>query len=153
LQYRCAKFIATRYLQSAGERNVNCTHMLKIIFISCEAILGFTPLIVLWVIGIGMALPFSIAAAYSGELLGFIMLSSVILGSIGIWGIIKLIAKLVWPDVGFSIRKYRNHLICGCIAAALCGVAFIGVNNLVALYMVVPIAITAHLYHVSSTKS
>jgi hypothetical protein len=29
MQYRCAKFIATRYLQSAGERNVTVSKVLK----------------------------------------------------------------------------------------------------------------------------
>jgi hypothetical protein len=30
MQYRCAKFIATRYLQSAGERNVTKGKKLKL---------------------------------------------------------------------------------------------------------------------------
>lgn len=127
--------------------------MLRVIALSTEIMIGFGPLLTLWLIGIGMALPFSVAAVYSGELLGYIILASVILGCFGVWGIIQLIKKLIWPEVEYTIIKYRNHLICGCAASALCGVAFINTNNLVAAYMAVPIIITVHLYHYCKSHS
>ena len=127
--------------------------MLRVLFLSGEVVVGFGPLLTLWLIGVGMALPFSVAAAYSGETIGFVMLAAVLLGSFGVWGIIQLIKKLIWPNIEYSISKYRNHLISGCIAAGLCGIAFIGTSNIAAIYMVVPIIITVHLYHVCSLHS
>ena len=127
--------------------------MLRVILLSSEVVVGFGPLITLWLIGIGMVLPFSVAAAYSGELIGFIILALVLFGSFGVWGIIQLLKKLIWPEIKYPISKYRNHLFSGCVASMLCGVSLIDTNNILAIYMVVPIIITVHLYHVCSSHS
>ena len=127
--------------------------MLSVILLSSEVVVGFGPLITLWLIGIGMVLPFSVAAAYSGELIGFIILALVLFGSFGEWGIIQLLKKLIWPEIKYPISKYRNHLFSGCVASMLCGVSLIDTNNILAIYMVVPIIITVHLYHVCSSHS
>ncbi|WNZ58210.1 hypothetical protein QT397_13010 [Microbulbifer sp. MKSA007] len=126
---------------------------MKAILYSSEVLFGLGPILVLWLIGVGMGLPFSVAAVYNGEVMGALILGSVLLGSIGMWGLIQLLKKLIWPDINYSIKKYRFHLICGSLAVLLAAISFIGINNFVVIYMVVPILVTGHLYHVCSKHS
>ena len=126
---------------------------MKSILYSSEVLFGLGPILVLWLIGVGMGLPFSVAAVYNGEVMGALILGSVLLGSIGMWGLIQLLKKLIWPNINYSIKKYRAHLICGCLAVLLAAIGFIGINNFVVIYMVVPILVTGHLYHVCSKYS
>ena len=120
---------------------------------SVEVLIGYGPILVLWLVGIGMGLPFSIAGVINGEPIGYLVLFSVLLGSVGIWGIIQLIKKLIWRQIDYPIRRYRNHLIIGCGGVVLASIGFVGVNNFVPIYMVVPILVTWHFYHVCSKNS
>ncbi|PCK01950.1 MAG: hypothetical protein COA42_22670 [Alteromonadaceae bacterium] len=103
---------------------------------------------VLWLLGIGMGLPFSVVAVINGEYIGFLMLSSLMLGCVGMWGIIQLLKKLIWPDINYPIQKYRIHLVMGCVSVVITAIGFLDVNNLVVFYLVVPILVTWHLYNV-----
>ena len=126
---------------------------MRAILYSSEVLFGLGPVLVLWLIGVGMGLPFSVAALYNGELVGALILGSVVLGSFGVWGLIQLLKKLIWPNIDYSIKKYWVQLVCGCSAVLLAAFGFIGINNFVALYMAVPILVAGHLYYVCSKYS
>lgn len=118
-----------------------------------EVLIGYGPIMVLWLVGIGMGLPFSVAAIAGGELIGYLMLLSIILGCIGIWGVVQLIKKLLWPGIGYPIRQYRNHLIIGSVAVVPAAIEFVGVNNWISLYFMVPVLVTFHLYRICGAYS
>ena len=126
--------------------------MLRTKHIYLELFIGYVPLIALWLVGI-FGLPYGFSLAYSGEAIGYIIFGSVALGAIGVWGAMQLSRKIIWPDTDFPISKYRNHLICGCVACILASVFFLGTDNTIAVYLLISILITAHLYHVSATNS
>jgi hypothetical protein len=58
---------------------------MKSLLYSGEVIIGYGPILTLWLIGIGMGLPFSVAAMINGEILGFQIFAAVVLGSVGTW--------------------------------------------------------------------
>lgn len=120
---------------------------------AAEVLLGYGPIMFLWLAGIGMGLPFSIAVIASEEPMGYLILLSILLGCVGMWGVIQLIKKLLWPGIGYPIHKYRNYLISGCIAVFITGFGVPSVNNWVSLYLVAPVLVTLHLYHVCSKYS
>jgi len=121
---------------------------MRTLLYSVEVLFGYGPIMVLWLLGIGMGLPFSVVAVINGEYIGFLMLSSLMLGCVGMWGIIQLLKKLIWPDINYPIQKYRIHLVMGCVSVVITAIGFLDVNNLVVFYLVVPILVTWHLYNV-----
>ncbi|WP_444885291.1 hypothetical protein [Microbulbifer sp. PSTR4-B] len=121
---------------------------MRLILYSVEVLIGYGPVITFWLIGIGMGLPYSIASMAEGEPVGFLLFSSLLLGSVGMWGIIQLLKKLIWRDINYPIQKYRIHLLVGCISLVIASIGFIGVNYLIPIYFVVPILVTWHLYYV-----
>jgi hypothetical protein len=121
---------------------------MRLVLYSVEVLIGYGPVITLWLIGIGMGLPYSIASMVEGEPVGFPLFSSLLLGSVGMWGIIQLLKKLIWRDINYPIQKYRIHLLVGCISLVIASIGFIGVNYLIPFYFVVPILVTWHLYYV-----
>ena len=126
---------------------------MKSLLYSAEVLIGYGPVLTLWLIGVGMGLPFSVAAMINGEILGFQIFSAVVLGSIGIWGVIQIIKKLIWPETGYKIGKYRNHLFIGCLSVAIAATGFWGVSYLFMAYLVAPILVTLHLYNVCKKYS
>jgi hypothetical protein len=125
--------------------------MLRRLTIFFEILVGLVPLVAAWLVGL-MAFPFSIALAYSGDLNGYLMLAGLVLGGVGMKGVIQLIKKLIWPEINYSIRRYRNHLIAGSLSAFCCCIFFLDKNIWLALYPLLSISITAHLY-LSSTSN
>lgn len=95
--------------------------------------------------------PIQCCLAYSGDLNGYLMLASLVLGGVGMKGVIQLIKKLIWPEINYSIRRYRNHLIAGSLSAFCCCIFFLDKNIWLALYPLLSISITAHLYWLSSS--
>lgn len=126
---------------------------MRALLFSGEVIIGYGPIVVLWLVGVGMGLPFGMASAASGELIGLLILVAVLFGGIGMWGLIQLIKKLLWPGIGYSISKYRFHLITGAVGVVAAAIGFWGVNNFVSVYMAIPLIVTFHLYHVCSQYS
>ena len=126
---------------------------MKSLLYSGEVLIGYGPILTLWLIGVGMGIPFSVAAMINGEVLGFQIFISVALGSIGIWGVIQLIKKLIWPSIDYKISKYRNHLIIGCVGVLVAATGFWGVSNVFIVYLVVPVLVTLHLYNVCQKYS
>jgi len=126
---------------------------MKSLLYSGEVLIGYGPILTLWLIGVGMGIPFSVAAMINGELLGFQIFISIALASIGIWGVIQLIKKLIWPNIDYKISKYRNHLIVGCIGVLVAATGLWGVSNLFIAYLVVSVVVTFHLYNVCQKYS
>ncbi|MBY0417526.1 MAG: hypothetical protein K2W88_05625 [Pararheinheimera sp.] len=110
------------------------------------------PLVTAWLTGL-MAVPLSIALTYSGDPAGCLMLAGLVLGLFGIVGIVQLIKKLIWPEINYSIRTYRNHLIAGALSSLCCCMFFLHKNIWLALYPLLSIGITVYLYFLCRPES
>jgi len=121
-------------------------------YIYLELFIAYVPLVLLWLVGV-LALPFGFSLAYSGQAAGYVLLASVLLGFIGVWGVMQLSRKIIWPESKVSISIYRPHIIVGCLASTLGGIFFVGIFNAVATYAFVTVIVTMHLYRVSNANS
>jgi hypothetical protein len=120
--------------------------------ISIEIVIAYMPIFLMWLAGVFMSLPFAITGIVVGVTTAYLAILLIILGAIGIWGVVHLVRKLMTPSLSYSIRKYRNHLILGCFPSFFIGSVFlidvVPVGGALALYSVLPVIVTIHLYYV-----
>ena len=121
---------------------------MKALFYTLEILIGYGPIVLLWLLGVGMGIPYGIVLLVGGDILGIGILASVALGGIGLWGLLRLIEKLFWPKSEFSIKNYRIHLLCGVIAVIITGAGYIINSKIISLFLLLPIIVTAHFYYV-----
>lgn len=121
---------------------------MKALLYCTEVLIGYGPIMVLWLAGIGMGLPFSVAGMITGEPIAYLMFLSLTLGGIGMWGIIQLLKKMIWRDIDYPISKYRTHLILGCLAIVFAAVGIIRVDGLISIFLAAPILVTWHFYQI-----
>ncbi|GAA0855203.1 hypothetical protein [Aliiglaciecola litoralis] len=113
-----------------------------------ETVLGFLPVVSLWIIGIDAGFMAGMEMIAKGSMLGYFIIFGIILGAVGVWGLFQILLKLIFPDAyDDSISFYRFHLMCGSVGFLLCGVFFVVTYPTIALFCPLPLAVAYYLYN------
>ncbi|MDO6694299.1 hypothetical protein Q4574_13475 [Aliiglaciecola sp. 3_MG-2023] len=104
-------------------------------------------MIAIWVAVIDSGFIMGMKMINRGFHLGYLIVFGVILSSVGVWGMLQLQLKLLFPDAyEDSISFYRFHLFCGALGCVLCTLFFIDYDPLFAFFSPLPLLISTYLY-------
>ena len=116
-------------------------------FLAEAALLGFVPVLVLWVIAIDAGFMLGMDMISNGEVLGYAIVLGLILSAVGVWGLWQIVLKLIFPDAyDDSISFHRFHLICGGIGFVFCCIFFVVTYPSISVFYPLPVVIALYLY-------
>ena len=107
----------------------------------------FLPVIALWLIAVDAGFVSAKEMIAGGDLLGYFMVFGSVLAAVGLWGLLQIVLKLLFPEAfEQSISFYRFHLICGVFGFLCCAVFFIVTNPSIAIVCPLPALVMVYLY-------
>jgi hypothetical protein len=114
-----------------------------------EFIIAFSPVIYLWILSL-IVFPASVMLVFTGGSGGFIMVSLTILGSLGFWGIIQLLLKILNPETPISKPSHIiAYLILGVFSLVIASITMQATELSNFIMFLMPAFVTLHFAYLA----
>lgn len=123
--------------------------IMRKILLVFELIIGFGLLLNFWLLGLIMS-PSLLVHLAGGDVEAFWVFITFILGTFGLWGMLQISLKVIFPDIKVSTpKRLKGLLLCGYVANFIALIFFGATFNILTLIFILSLLVATHFTYIS----